>query len=179
MNRSLFRRTAAGVVLGCAALLTAVVVPSHAQAAPVAKHVNQRARSTYIAAGQSLGGPALYRPACTVKFDCVLSGDATAFLYRMRWTQWGTTKAVGVGTYLLNSCTPNCAEGKFSSVPIVVTFTNPVKACVGKSVPWYWTKATFRFTHGLPPALRRFDDAPVNPWSFTGLAEAAKASCHA
>jgi hypothetical protein len=179
MNRSLFRRTAAGVVLGCAALLTAVVVPSHAQAAPVAKHVNQRARSTYIAAGQSLGGPALYRPACTVKFDCVLSGDATAFLYRMRWTQWGTTKAVGVGTYLLNSCTPNCAEGTFSSVPIVVTFTNPVKACVGKSVRWYWTKATFRFTHGLPPALRRFDDAPVNPWSFTGLAEAAKASCHA
>lgn len=179
MNPSLFRRAAAGAVLGCAALLTACVVPSHAQAAPAAKHVNQQASSTYIAAGQYLSAPALYKPACRVKFDCALSGDATAFLYRMRWTQWGTTRAVGSGTYLLNSCTPNCAEGKFYSVPIAVTFTNPVKACVGKSVRWYWTKATFRFTHGLPPAVRRFGNAPVNPWSFTGLAEAAEASCHA
>jgi hypothetical protein len=176
MNRSLFSRVTVGAVLGCATLLTAVVAPSRAQAAPVVEHVDQRASSTYIAAGQYLRGPALYKPACKVKFDCALSGDATAFLYQMRWTQWSTTKAVGTGTYLLNSCTPNCAEGKFYAVPIVVTFTNPVKACMGKSVRWYWTKASFRFTHGLPSALRR-DNAPVNPWDFTGVSQEAKASC--
>lgn len=177
MNRSLFRRVATGAILGCAALLTTVVVPSHAQAAPVVKQANQQAGRTYIAEGQYLPGPALYKPACKVKFDCVISGDATAFLYRMRWTQWSTTKAVGTGTYLLNNCTPNCAEGKFYNVPIVVTFTNPVKACFGESVRWYWTKASFRYTHGLPRALRAWDNAPLNPWVFTGLASQAHASC--
>jgi hypothetical protein len=178
MNRSVFRTAVAGTVLGCAALAVAVVGPAVAHAAPAVKHVNQQARDTYIAAGQTLTGPALYKPACTVKFDCALSGDATAFLYRMHWTQWSSTKAVGVGTYLLNGCTPNCAEGKFYSVPIVVTFTNPVKACADKSVRWYWTKASFRYPHGLPSALSG-DSAPVNPWTFTGLAQAAKDSCRA
>jgi hypothetical protein len=173
MNRSLFRRAATGAVLGCAALLATVVVPSHAQAATG----YQQPSKVYIAEGQYLGAPALYKPACRTKSDCALSGDATAFLYRMHWSQWSATKAVGAGTYLLNLCTPNCAEGKFVNVPIVVTFTNPVKACAGKSVRWYWTKASFRFTHGLPRALRNWDSAPLNPWVFTGLASQAHASC--
>jgi hypothetical protein len=175
MSRSLFRRAIVGAVLGGAALITAAVVPSVAQAAPAVGHVNQRASNTYIAVGQDILGPALYKPACGVKFDCALSGDDTAFLYRMRWTQWSATKAIGTGTYLLNSCTPDCATGGFYNVPITVTFTNPVKACFGKSTRWYWTKATFRFTHGLPPALR--GEVPVNPWLFTGIAQQAKASC--
>lgn len=177
MNGSLSRRAIAAAVLGCAALAPAVV-PSVAHAAPVVKLVNQQATNTYIAGGQYIDGPALYKPACKVKFDCALSGDATAFLYQMDWTRWSTTEAVGAGTYLLNGCTPNCARGKFFNVPIVVTFTNPVKACVGKSVRWYWTKASFRYTHGLPKALRR-DFGPLNPWRFTGLAQEAKASCRA
>jgi len=176
MIRSLVHRAAAGAVLGCAALMTAAVVPSAAQAAPAVKHVNPQASRTYIAAGQNIRGPALYKPACTAKFSCALSGDSTAFLHKMRWTKWNSAKAVGTGSYLLNSCTPNCATGRFYTVPVVVTFTNPVKACFGKSVRWYWTKATFRFTHGLPPALRG-GNGPLNPWRFTGLAQQAKASC--
>jgi hypothetical protein len=180
MNRSMFRRAAVGAVLGCAALLAAVTVSSAvssaAQAAPAVKHPNQQASHTYFAAGQDIEGPALYKPACSVKFDCAVSGDSTAFLYRMRWTQWSATKAVGTGSYLLNSCTPDCAAGTFYNVPIVVTFTNPVKACSGKSVRWYWTKAAFRFTHTLPPGLRG-DNGPVNPWVFTGVAQQARATC--
>ena len=172
MNRSLLCRAA---LAGCAALLTAVIVPAHAQAA--AGNASQQASRTYIADGLSLGGPALYRPACDQRYYCSLSDNE--FLYRMRWSQWSATRAVGTGTYLLNDCTPNCAEGRFSSVPVVVTFTDPVRACLGKSVRWYWTKATFRFTHGLPRAVRQFDGAPINPWSFTGLAASAKASCRA
>jgi hypothetical protein len=171
MNGSLFRRAAAGAVVGCAALLATVVVPSHAQAASAAKPVSQQAGSTYIANGQELSP--LYKPGCTVKFACSLSFHD--FLYRMHWTQWSTTKAVGTGTYLVNGCTPNCAKGTFYSVPIVVTFTNPVKACQGKAARWYWTKATFRFTHGLPPVLRHLD--LPNPFSFPGVAVAARATC--
>jgi hypothetical protein len=178
MNRSLCRRLVAGAALGCAAVTAAVVLPSAAQAAPAVKQASvvKQASDTYFAAGQYLKGPALYKPACKTKFSCSVSGDATAFLYKMHWTQWTASKAIGSGSYLLNSCTPNCALGKFYDVPIVVTFTNPVKACFGKSDRWYWTKATFRFTHGLPPALRG-GNGPVNPWVFTGLAQEAKASC--
>jgi hypothetical protein len=39
-----------------------------------------------------------------------------------------------------------------------------------------WTKATFRFTHGLPAPFR-VTGAITNPFSFTGVAAAAKASC--
>jgi hypothetical protein len=178
MNRSLFRRAAAAAVLGCAAVVTTAVVLSAAHAAAAVRHVDQRPGNTYIASGQYILGPALYKPACQVKFDCALSGDATAFLYQMRWSHWTTTKAVGTGTYLLNDCTPNCAEGKFYQVPIVVTFTSPVRACADKSVRWYWTKASFRYTHGLPAVLRG-DFGPLNPWKFTGLAQEAKTSCRA
>lgn len=176
MNRSLFRRAFAGAALGCAALASTAVLPAVAHAAPAVVRVSQRPGNTYIAAGQSLRGTELYKPACDVKFHCILSGDSTAFLYRMHWTKWTTTSAVGTGTYLLNSCNPSCAGGKFYSVPIVVTFTNPVKACAGTSARWYWTKASFRYPHGLPAALRG-DSGPVNPWNFTGLARSAKASC--
>jgi hypothetical protein len=92
MNRSLFRRATAGAALGCAALVITAVVPSAAHAAPAVKQVSQRPGNTYIAAGQYILGPPLYEPACTKKFDCALSGDATAFLYRMRWTQCEVTQ---------------------------------------------------------------------------------------
>jgi hypothetical protein len=174
----LFRRAAAAAALGCAAVVTTAVALSAAHAAAAVEHVYQRPGNTYIASGQYILGPALYKPGCQVKFDCALSGDATAFLYQMRWSRWTTAKAVGAGTYLLNDCTPNCAEGKFYQAPIVVTFTNPVKACVDKSVRRYWTKASFRYTHGLPAVLRR-DFGPLNPWKFTGLAQKAKTSCRA
>jgi hypothetical protein len=162
---------AAGLV--GAVLLIAAIMPSHAQAASV---VRQKASGTYIASDSSLRGKPLYRPACRGVDDCALSGDSTAFLYRMHWTAWTTSKAVGTGTYLLNGCTPSCAAGKFFKVPIVVTFTNPVKACAGKSVRWYWTKASFRYPKGLPRELRG-TNAPVNPWVFAGLAQDARASC--
>ncbi|HLK00218.1 MAG TPA: hypothetical protein VKU39_09960 [Streptosporangiaceae bacterium] len=174
MSTHLFRRIATGAALGCAALVTAAaVVPSHAQAASAVK---QKPHPVYIATGQSLRGKALYKPSCHGKFDCGLSGDSTAFLYRMHWTMWTTGKAVGTGTYLLNSCTPNCAQGRFLSVPIVVTFTHPAKACVGKSARWYWTEASFRYPKGLPRQLQGAN-APANPWVFTGLIQDIKASC--
>lgn len=186
MNTKLLRRIGAGTALGCAALVTAaVIVPSHAQAAPRTpagqsgpgvSAVKQKPSSTFIAQGQSLRGKALYKPSCHGKFDCGLSGDSTAFLYRMHWQTWTTGKAVGTGTYLLNSCTPDCAQGRFFNVPVVVTFSHAKKACVGKSVRWYWTEASFRYPKGLPRQLQG-GNAPVNPWVFSGLIQDIKASC--
>jgi hypothetical protein len=83
---------------------------------------------------------------------------------------------VGKGTYLLDGCNPDCAAGPVYHVPVVVTFSQPVKACTSAGTRWFWSRASFRFPHGLPKALSG-DNAPLNPWTFTSVIDAAKHSC--
>jgi hypothetical protein len=61
-------------------------------------------------------------------------------------------------------------------VPVVVTFTRPVKVCSPAGARWFWSRASFRFPHGLPKALRGAN-APANPWTFSSVIAAAKQSC--
>ncbi len=131
--------------------------------------------STFLAEGQEINGTALYEPACG-GYGCALSGDSTAFLYHMKWATWSATEAVGTGTYKLDDCRPNCAAGTVYPVATVVTLSQPVKACLPAGTRWYWSRASFRFPHGLPAALRG-PDAPEDPWTFSSLATAAGQSC--
>jgi hypothetical protein len=39
-----------------------------------------------------------------------------------------------------------------------------------------WTRASFRYPHGLPKVLRG-SNAPLNPWVFSSLISAAKHTC--
>jgi len=150
-------------------------VSSATEAAPSASaSVTQAATDTYIAPGQSLSGGPLYQPRCAQ--GCQLSGDATAYLYTMTWSSWTIGSAVGSGTYKLDSCDPNCAAGTVYPVPVVATFSKPVKACSGNVTRWYWTRASFTFPKGLPKALRGAS-APLNPWDFATLAQTAQESC--
>jgi hypothetical protein len=167
------RLLAAGV-LGCAAVLAAGYTT--ASAAPARSvSVPETGARTFIATGQALAGPALHEPACR-GYGCQLSGDSTAFLVDMKWSSWTAKHAVGSGTYNIDSCNPDCAGGKVYHVATVVTFSQPVKACFGKNVRWYWTRASFKYPHGLPKALQG-QNAPLNPWNFSGLAAAARQSC--
>ncbi|HEY1622893.1 MAG TPA: hypothetical protein VGG16_03765 [Streptosporangiaceae bacterium] len=147
-----------------------------ATASPTAPGAStQTAASTFIASGQDLRGAALYEPACG-GYGCQLSGDSTAYLADMKWSSWTTVSAIGTGTYKLNTCSPNCAAGRVDSVPVTVTFSDPVRACVDSAVRWYWTKASFRYLKPLPSALQG-QNAPVNPWVFSQLAQSAQQSC--
>ena len=84
MNRLMFRRATAGAVLGCAAVVTAAVVPSVAMAAPATSHVTQQARNTFIAESQSLRGPGVVQARlqdpvqlrAVRRFDRLLAPDA-------------------------------------------------------------------------------------------------------
>jgi hypothetical protein len=96
----------------------------------------------------------------------------------MTWTTWNGSKAVGKGIYELNGCDPDCAAGPLYKVPVVVTFSRPVKACSASGTRWYWSRASFSFPKGLPRALRG-DNAPENPWTFSSLIDAARHSCAA
>jgi hypothetical protein len=134
------------------------------------------ASEIFIASGQTLTGTPLHQPSCTGTYGCQLSGDSTAYLANMTWQSWTPTEAVGTGTEKLSDCTPNCAAATVYPVEVVVTFTQPVKACANGTVRWYWTRATFAYPKGLPTALQG-QNAPANPWTFTALAQSAQQSC--
>jgi hypothetical protein len=136
---------------------------------------SQTATDTFLAPGQDTNGTPLYEPACD-GFGCALSGDSTAFLYKMSWTTWSATEAVGTGTYKLDSCNPNCASGTVYPVPTTVTLSQPVKVCSSSGARWYWSHASFQFPDGLPKALQG-QNAPQNPWTFSSVMAAAQASC--
>ena len=130
---------------------------------------------TFLAVEQSLNGTLLHEPACG-GFGCALSGDSTAFLFHMTWTTWSGSEAVGTGTYKLDDCNPNCAAGHVYSLPTVVTLSQPVKVCTSSGTRWVWTHASFTFPQGLPKALQG-QNAPQNPWTFSGLITAAQQTC--
>ena len=130
---------------------------------------------TFLAAAQDLNGTLLHEPACG-GFGCALSGDSTAFLSHMSWTTWSGSEAVGTGRYKLDDCNPDCAGGHVYSVAAVVTLSQPVKVCSSSGTRWVWSHASFAFPNGLPAALRG-QNAPQNPWTFSGLIAAAQQSC--
>ena len=181
------RRVAAGAGIACTALLVAachaqgsssvVVTGTPNPAVTSSTSAAVAARTTprvYLAEGQDVRGRLLYRPAC--KPGCPLSGDSTAILDKMTWPTWSASKAVGTGTYDLDGCNPDCAAGPVYKVPAVVTLSHPVKVCSSAGTRWVWTKASFRFPHGLPKALRG-SNAPLNPWVFSSVISAARHSC--
>jgi hypothetical protein len=140
---------------------------------------------TFLAEGQNIGGTALHEPAC--RSGCVLSGDATSILNTMTWRSWTATAATGAGTENIEGCVPNCASGGQYRVPVVVTFSRPVRACPARTgtaragtaragTRWFWSRASFRYPRGLPKALRGAR-APANPWTFTSVIAQARESC--
>lgn len=171
-------RLAAGwTALACAALL---VTACHSPGGPAAVSVSgtpaaTTAASTFLAEGQDINGTLVHRPACTSP-GCPLSGDGTAILDKMTWSEWSATEAVGTGIYKLDGCNPNCAAGPEYPVPTVVTLSDPVKVCSSSGTRFVWTRATFRFPDGLPRALQG-SAGPENPWVFSTVSSAARQSC--
>jgi hypothetical protein len=141
------------------------------------------AADTFIAENQNIAGTPLHEPACQA--GCPLSGDATAILEHMTWTTWTATDAVGTGMEHLEDCTPDCAGGGQYLVPVIVTFSHPVKDCTAEygsgnatlgGTRWFWSQASFNYPQGLPKTLQGAN-APQNPWIFSALIQQAAQSC--
>jgi hypothetical protein len=136
----------------------------------------QSATDTFLAEGQDVNGTALFKPACAGTYGCALSGDSTGFLYKMTWTSWSAAEAVGIGTYRIDDCNPNCAAGTVHPVSTVITLTDPVRVCSSAGTRWFWSHASFKFPVGLPPALQG-SNGPQNPWTFSSVTAAANQGC--
>jgi hypothetical protein len=104
-----------------------------------------------------------------------VSGDGTTSLWHMTWTTWNGATAVGTGTEKIDDCQPTCAGGHGYSVKVIVTFSQPVKDCA-QGAKWFWTRASFNWPNGLPPALSG-GNAPTNPLDFAPVKSEAAQSC--
>jgi hypothetical protein len=47
-------------------------------------------------------------------------GDGSQWLSRLHWSSWTTGEATASGRFTFNTCTPNCAKGKFITSPVLV-----------------------------------------------------------
>jgi hypothetical protein len=65
------------------------------------------------------------------KLIVISCGDASNYLDKLKWSSWSDTKAMATGRDFVNSCTPNCAAGRYKSVRVKVTLTKP-RRCRGR-----------------------------------------------
>jgi hypothetical protein len=61
-------------------------------------------------------------------------GDGNTYLKNMSWSSFGGETASGKGTFVSNTCEPNCAEGKNVSYPVTVEATGHKKCKKGGTV---------------------------------------------
>jgi hypothetical protein len=62
----------------------------------------------------------------------LLSGDGSGLMKSVRWSGWGSPVATGVGTYELDTCVPNCAQGKYRPSPATITLSGLTPYAGGK-----------------------------------------------
>ncbi len=75
-------------------------------------------------------------------------GDGNTALKSMSWSSFGGASAVGKGTFITNTCKPNCAAGKDVSYPVQVTATGSKKCKGGVGV---YGKLALTFTGAKKP----------------------------
>ncbi len=57
----------------------------------------------------------------------ITCGDGGQYIDGITWNKWDLTGAEGTGTYHVNDCSPNCAEGNFLSTQVKVELSNLVE----------------------------------------------------
>lgn len=54
-----------------------------------------------------------------------ISGDGGDIVTALQWSSWTASSATGEGTSNIQSCVPNCAEGKDTPVSTAIKLTDP------------------------------------------------------
>jgi hypothetical protein len=80
-------------------------------------------------------------------------GDGNTVLQGLTWSSFGGTSAQAKGTFVTNTCEPNCAAGKDVSYPVTVKATSP-RACSlrVKGTLRVYSKLALKFTGRAPGA---------------------------
>jgi len=131
---------AAAVACGIGGTATAAMaaLPA-AQAAPAAGRV-----VLVTCAGKGATRPASYIITCA---------DANDYLTGLSWSSWAAL-ARGSGKEKINTCHPNCAEGKFKTYPVKVELWRP-EAWKHHSGVRYFSRMTLTYTKAVPKGYHR------------------------
>ena len=139
---------ASGVVAGM------VVAAVPASAGPAAPHVSAATKVVLVnqCTGRGQIRPKSFDPGCM---------PSNSFITHMSWTSWGSV-AFGSATFKINNCTPNCAQGKFVSYPILTVLwrARPWPKHTGRE---YFTRLTVIFTGAHHPHGPAAQTLPINP----------------
>jgi hypothetical protein len=75
-------------------------------------------------------------------------GDGNTYLKNMSWSDFGDATATGKGTFVSNTCEPNCSEGKNVSYPVTVKAQGHKKCKKGGMV---YAKLSLTYTGAKKP----------------------------
>lgn len=102
-----------GALPGGAALATTAAHSSAAKSTKSTAANKSSRRQTVIVscANKSQVRPGSYLLAC---------GDGSSYFAKLRWSSWTSTEATATGRFLLNGCSPNCAQGKWYNSAVLV-----------------------------------------------------------
>ncbi|MGH3184168.1 MAG: hypothetical protein ACRDOE_19995, partial [Streptosporangiaceae bacterium] len=138
------------------AVLTVVLLAVGFLAACASPHDGAAASAPGRAAGQAVAqrsvivvnclGQQQTRPSSFI-LTCADAGDVLTGLH---WIDWASTQAFGTGTEMINTCKPNCAEGKFVSYPVLITLWRS-EPLPGHPGVLYFTRITRIYTAKRPP----------------------------
>jgi hypothetical protein len=59
-----------------------------------------------------------------ITFTCA---DGNMYVDQITWSEWDKDGARGTGTYNVNDCEPDCADGTMLSGPVNITLSNPTE----------------------------------------------------
>ena len=76
--------------------------------------------------------------------------DANDALTALHWVSWANNQAFGTGTEKVNTCTPDCADGKLVSYPALITLWRP-EPLPGHPGVRYFTRITRIYPANRPP----------------------------
>lgn len=71
--------------------------------------------------------------------------DGNSALQHLSWQTWQQSSAYGGGTWLINDCVPNCAQGTFHKYPALVVLWRP-EPLPGQPGMHYFTRLTMILT---------------------------------
>ena len=125
---------ALGLLAGCASAGSATSAPASLTAA-------QRNTVVITCTGQRQTRPSSFILTCA---------DANDALTALHWVSWAASQAFGTGTETVNTCTPDCADGKLVAYPALITLWRP-EPLPGHPGVLYFTRITRIYPASRPP----------------------------
>jgi hypothetical protein len=109
--------------------------------APASLTATQRSTVVVGCSGQQQNRPS------SMVLTCADANDALTALH---WVSWANNQAFGTGTEKVNTCTPDCADGKLVSYPALITLWRP-EPLPGHPGVRYFTRITRIYPANRPP----------------------------